>query len=97
MEFKKATMADFDVAFDYIVKLWTYNTYDKEVIRKVYEEVIEDENAFAFFCIKAPCNCFFAVGYRNADTSAVVVVKRVGNNCAKVRVRDVLCGARKLP
>ena len=51
MEFKKATMEDFDVAFDYIVKLWTYNTYDKEVIRKVYEEVIEDENAFAFFCM----------------------------------------------
>ena len=52
MEFKKATMEDFDVAFDYIVKLWTYNTYDKEVIRKVYEEVIEDENAFAFFCME---------------------------------------------
>ena len=26
MEFKTATMADFDVAFDYIEKLWTYNT-----------------------------------------------------------------------
>ncbi len=52
MEFKKATMEDFDVAFDYIVKLWTYNTYDKEEIRKVYEEVIEDENAFAFFCME---------------------------------------------
>ena len=35
MEFKTATMADFDVAFDYIEKLWTYNTYDKEVIRKI--------------------------------------------------------------
>ena len=40
MEFKTATMADFDVAFDYIEKLWTYNTYDKEVIRKVYADVL---------------------------------------------------------
>ena len=49
MEFKNATMADFDVAFDYIEKLWTYNTYDKEVIRKVYADVLADENSFAFF------------------------------------------------
>lgn len=41
MEFKTATMADFDVAFDYIEKLWTYNTYDKEVIRK--EEILWEE------------------------------------------------------
>lgn len=52
MEFKKAAMEDFDVAFDYIVKLWTYNTYDKETIRKVYEEVIEDDNSFAFFLME---------------------------------------------
>ena len=52
MEFKNATMEDFDVAFDYIEKLWTYNTYDKEVIRKVYEEVITDDNSFAFFCME---------------------------------------------
>ena len=38
MEFKTATMDDFDVAFDYIEKLWDYNTYDKEVIRKVGRE-----------------------------------------------------------
>ena len=30
MKFKDATMEDYDVAFDYIVKLWTYNTYDKD-------------------------------------------------------------------
>ena len=50
-EFKKATMEDFDVAFDYIEKLWTYYTYDKEVIRKVYSEVIQNENDFAFFLL----------------------------------------------
>lgn len=49
MEFKNATMEDFDLAFNYIVKLWTYNTYDKEVIRKVYREVLENEDNFAFF------------------------------------------------
>ena len=41
-------MADFD-GLDYIEKLWTYNTYDKEVIRKVYADVLADENSFAFF------------------------------------------------
>ena len=30
MKFKKATMEDFDAAFDFIEKLWSYNTYDKD-------------------------------------------------------------------
>ena len=51
MEFKNASMEDFDVAFDYIEKLWTYNTYDKEQIRKVYQEIIDDPNSFAFFLV----------------------------------------------
>lgn len=49
MEIRNATIEDFDLAFDYIEKLWTYNTYDKEVIRKVYSEVLANENDFAFF------------------------------------------------
>ena len=49
MEIKNATMQDFDLAFDYIEKLWTYNTYDRDVIRKVYEEVLANDNDFAFF------------------------------------------------
>lgn len=49
MHYKNATMDDFDMAFDYIEKLWTYNTYDKDVIRKVYGDVIGDVNSFAFF------------------------------------------------
>lgn len=52
MEFKKATMEDFDQAFYYIERLWTYNTYDRDTIRKVYEEVIDDDNSFAFFCME---------------------------------------------
>ena len=49
MEFKNATMEDFDIAFDYIEKLWTYNTYDRDVVREVYREVINDDRSFAFF------------------------------------------------
>jgi len=46
---RNATLGDFDLAFDFIEQLWTANTYDKNVIHKVYREVLEDENAFAFF------------------------------------------------
>lgn len=49
MEIRNATAEDFDLAFDYIEKLWTYNTYDKAVIEKVYKEVLNNENDFAFF------------------------------------------------
>lgn len=49
MYMKKAEMTDFDIAFDYIEKLWTYNKYEKEITREVYEEVLGDPNSFAFF------------------------------------------------
>ena len=48
MEIRKATAEDFDIVFDFIEKLWTYNTYDREEIRKVYMDVIDDELSFAF-------------------------------------------------
>lgn len=48
MEIRKATAEDFDIVFDFIEKLWTYNTYDREEIRKVYMDVINDECSFAF-------------------------------------------------
>ena len=48
MEIRKATAEDFDIVFDFIEKLWTYNTYDREEIRKVYMDVINDERSFAF-------------------------------------------------
>lgn len=34
MEIRKAAAEDFDIVFDFIEKLWTYNTYDREGIRK---------------------------------------------------------------
>ena len=49
MKIENATMEHFDIAFDYIEKIWTYNKYDKEVIRKVYKEVLDNDDDFAFF------------------------------------------------
>lgn len=46
---RNATMEDFELAFDYIEKLWTYNSYDRDTILKVYKEVLENHNDFAFF------------------------------------------------
>lgn len=51
MRFKTATMEDYDVAFDYIEKLWANNSYDKEETRKVYQEVLEAKDVFAFFLV----------------------------------------------
>ncbi|MDR0518651.1 MAG: GNAT family N-acetyltransferase [Clostridiales Family XIII bacterium] len=48
-EIRPATLEDFDLAFDYIEKLWTYNTYDRDTVLGVYKNVLEGENDFAFF------------------------------------------------
>ena len=47
--FKNASLNDFDVAFDYIKKLWTYNTYKKTTVLDVYKRVICSPDNFAFF------------------------------------------------
>ena len=49
MVIRNAADDDFDLAFDYIVNLWTYNNYDKEIIRDVYRNVLKNKNDFAFF------------------------------------------------
>jgi GNAT superfamily N-acetyltransferase len=49
MEIRNAVTEDFDLAFDYIEKLWDYNTYDRETVRAVYREVLEDADSFVFF------------------------------------------------
>ena len=51
MEFKKATIDDFPIAFEFIEQLWSYNTYNKEEVFTVYKEVINNPNSFAFFLI----------------------------------------------
>lgn len=48
---RKATENDFENAFYFIENLWTYNDYDKDTIRKVYNEVLENEDNFAYFFI----------------------------------------------
>lgn len=52
MKIKNATIKDFDTAYEYIKKLWDYNTYDYETTKEVYEKVLQDENSFAFFSIE---------------------------------------------
>lgn len=47
-EIRNCTMEDFEQAFDIIEKLWTYNTYDRDTILKVYKEVLENPNDFAY-------------------------------------------------
>lgn len=49
MEFKTADEKDFDKAFYFIENLWSYNTYDKTLIHKIYNEVINNKDCFAFF------------------------------------------------
>lgn len=51
MEFKEATLLDFEQAFSFIESLWDYNEYKQEDVFRVYKRVIEDENSFAFFLI----------------------------------------------
>ena len=43
MHYKNATMDDFDVAFDYIEKLWTSNTYVEDDTRQAYADGLYDD------------------------------------------------------
>ncbi len=52
MYFKNAAMEDYDQAFRFIEQLWTYNSYDYDEVKKVYQRVITDSHAFAFFLIE---------------------------------------------
>ena len=52
MKIKNAAIEDFDIAYEYIRKLWDYNTYDYNATKEVYEKVLEDENSFAFFAVE---------------------------------------------
>lgn len=51
MHIKNAEQKEFDIAFDYIERLWTYNTYDRDEMKKVYEDVLANENSFVFFLV----------------------------------------------
>ncbi|MEG1583983.1 MAG: GNAT family N-acetyltransferase [Anaerovorax sp.] len=85
MLIREATMEDFDIVFDYVEKLWTYNTYDKDVIKKVYQEVLAGENDFAYllfdegkpvgFCHGAFFNTFWTSGMVCYVSSIIVTAE----------------------
>ena len=72
MSIRDATMDDYNIVFEFIEKLWTYNSYDKSAIRKVYQEVLDSADTFAFllfegikavgFCHGAYINTFWLSG-----------------------------------
>lgn len=51
MLIKMATEEEFGHAFSFIEKLWDYKTYNEEKIKMVYDEVLADDNSFAFFLL----------------------------------------------
>ena len=59
---KNATEAEFEIAFDFIEKLWTYNDYDEDTIRDVYLSVIDNEDDFMFFLVEGGEYIGFAHG-----------------------------------
>ena len=65
MYFKNAAIEDFDKAFSFIEKLWTYNIYDRTETKKAYQNILGDKNSFAFFVMEegnykgfCHCTCF---------------------------------------
>lgn len=49
MHLKNVRLGDFDAVFDYVQKLWTYNTYDRDTVYKIFLEILDDPASFAFF------------------------------------------------
>lgn len=52
MEIKKASIEDFDTAFEFFCDLWYYNTYDKAEMKDIYKRVIADKNSFFYFLVE---------------------------------------------
>ena len=48
MEYRNATLADFDTAFAWIQQLWAYRTYDRAQTEAVYRRVLANPNSFFF-------------------------------------------------
>ena len=64
MKIKNATIKDFDTAYEYIKKLWDYNTYDYETTKEVYKKVLQDENSFAFFAVLLTTDLVFTSSWK---------------------------------
>lgn len=48
LRLEKACAEDFADVFPLIKALWSYNSYDEEATRKVFEHIAESESSFAF-------------------------------------------------
>lgn len=51
MRFVNAAEGDFEIAFHFIQKLWSYNGYDRNTVQAVYRRVIRNPDSFAFFAL----------------------------------------------
>ena len=49
MEYRNATLADFETAFVWIKQLWSYRTYDRSQTEAVYRRVLANPDSFFFF------------------------------------------------
>ena len=48
MKIKNATIKDFDTAYEYIKKLWDYNTYDYETTKKSTKKYYKTKTVLHF-------------------------------------------------
>lgn len=48
MEYRNATLTDFDTAFAWIQQLWAYRTYDRAQTEAVYRRVLANPDSFFF-------------------------------------------------
>ena len=90
-------MEDFDAAFDFIEKLWSYNTYDKDEIKDIYRQVIDDPACSVFFAVengqyRGFCHCaFFHTFWLSGMTcylSGIITVEDVRGKGYGVAIMD---------
>lgn len=51
MQIKTATMEDYDIAFSYFEKLWTFNTYDYEETKRYTRKCLQMKIVLCF-CVR---------------------------------------------
>ena len=92
MKFRTAVTEDFETAFQYIQALWTYNTYDKEEIRTVYDL---DEGEYKGFCHGDYFDTFWMSGRTCYISSLITNEKDRGKGYGRALVDHALQLARR--
>lgn len=64
VRFINAAESDFEAAFRFIRQLWSYNSYDRTIVREVYRRVLQNPDSFAFFALDEAGE---AVGFCHGD------------------------------